>query len=327
MRPQKAVLAFLLCATISSACADDVPDAKTELAAAIAVLKDHHMNSSKLDWPTVESEAQTMLGGKTAATDAYPAIRFVIGQLGEKHTFLMSAIGAKAQMTGKPVGNVRPPDVHTPEGYALAGGIGLITLKTHLASPASDIAYAGAARDALDTFARTQTCRYIVDLREDGGGNMYPMLNGLQALLGDEPYGYWQNAIAAEAPWRLATESTLPVGDIAAGAHQRALQGSAPVAVLIGGDTGSSGEFTVMAFEGRPHTRFFGEPTAGYLTTNEHHDLPDGAYLAVSTGWASDRLHRTYRETIAPDEATPPGQATLDAAIAWLKKQPCQETP
>jgi C-terminal processing protease CtpA/Prc len=291
----------------------------------VAILKAHHMNRDKIDWPAVEAQAQGMLGEKTAAADAYPAIRTVIRQLGEKHTSLMPADGAKALMTGQKVGNVRPPDDRTPEGYSLAGGIGLITLKTHLFSPAADIVYAKAARDALATFARAHICRYIVDLRGNGGGNMYPMINGLQALLGREPYLYSQDLNAPETPQTLANASYLPVGDAAASRRQRDLQDAAPVAVLMDRGTASSGEFTAMAFEGRPRTRFFGEPTAGYLTMNSRYDLPDGAFLAVSTGWGTDRLHRSYRETIAPDEATPRGQATLDAAIAWLKKQPCRK--
>lgn len=325
MRPGKIMLALLLLA--GAAHADDAPDAEAELAAAIAILKTHHLNRDKADWPAVEAEARRMLGDKTKPTDAYPAIRYVIAQLGEKHTFLASADYAKAQMTDKAAGNARPPDIHTPEGYLLAGGIGLITLKFHHGSPADDIAYAKAGRDVLARFARAHVCRYVVDLRGNGGGNIYPMINGLQALLGPEPYGYSQYVGGAEEPRTLANAPYMPVGDAAVDPRQREWQGAAPVAVLIDRDTASSGEFTAMSFEGRPHTRFFGEPTAGYLTINGHYNLPDGAFLAVSVGWSTDRLHRTYRETITPDDATPRGQATVDAAIAWLRQQPCHAAP
>jgi C-terminal processing protease CtpA/Prc len=151
------------------------------------------------------------------------------------------------------------------------------------------------------------------------------MINGLQALLGPAPYGYSQYVGGAEEPRTLADAPYMPMGNAAVDPHQRDLQGTAPVAVLIDRGTASSGEFTAMSFEGRPRARFFGEPTAGYLTINGHYNLPDGAFLAASIGWSTDRLHRTYRETIAPDETTTRGQATLDAAIAWLKKQPCRK--
>ncbi len=325
MRSGKTVLALLFLAT--AAHADDAPNAKAELAAGIAILKAHHINRDKFDWMAVEAQANIMLGDKTKVTEAYPAIRYVIAQLGEKHTFLVNADAAKAQMTDRAVGNARPPDVNTPEGYSLAGGIGLITLKFHHGSLADDIAYAKAGRGALATFYRAHICRYIVDLRGNGGGNIYPMINGLQALLGPEPYGYSQYVGGAEEPRTLANAPYMPMGDAAVDPRQRDLQGTAPVAVLIDRDTASSGEFTAMSFEGRPHTRFFGEPTAGYLTINGHYNLPDGAFMAVSIGWSTDRLHRTYRETIEPDETTSRGQATVDAAIAWLQQQPCQAAP
>ena len=126
MRPEKAVLAFLLCMT-AGVHADDAPDAKAELTAAISILKAHHMNSARIDWPVVVARAQTMLGDKTQAADAYPVIYYVIRQLGEKHTNLTTADAAKAAATGKSVGIARAPDIRTPEGYALVGGIGLIT--------------------------------------------------------------------------------------------------------------------------------------------------------------------------------------------------------
>ena len=323
MRPAKIAAALLLCATVARA--DDTVDARTELAAGIATLKAHHMNTARLDWPAVEAQAQTMLGGKTAATDAYPAIRFVIAQLGEKHTFLINADNAKAMKADKPVGNARPPDILTPEGYPLTNNIGLIALKRHEGSSADNLAYATAGRAAMAAFAHDHACRYIVDLRGNSGGDMYPMIASVQALLGPEPYGYWQGPQGQERAWRLADAND--IGEASADAYQRDLQGAAPVAVLIDRDTASAGEFTAIAFEGRPRTRVFGEPSGGYLTANQPFTLPDGAMIALSIGWSTDRTHHGYRDTLVPDEAAPRGQATLDAAIAWLKKQPCRGAP
>jgi C-terminal processing protease CtpA/Prc len=100
-------------------------------------------------------------------------------------------------------------------------------------------------------------------------------------------------------------------------------QDSWPVAVLIGARTSSAGEDTAVAFMGRKGVRLFGQNSAGYLTTNGSYPLPDGGLLAISTGWLADRLGRSWREVLEPDAATPPGQETLDAAIAWLKAQRC----
>jgi len=272
------------------------------------------MNSAKVDWPSVEAHAYELVSDKSTASDAYPAIRFIIAQLGERHTSLSSADAVRAEMTDQPVGSARPFRLTTPEGYVLSGNIGLITLKMEEGSPSDEAAYTQAAQTALKNFANRRVCRFIVDLRVNYGGNMYPMINGVAALLGMPPYGYWLDRDGKEGTaWTHLGETERKGDPLSAD----------PVAVLIDRDTVSSGEFTAMAFEGRTNTRIFGEPSAGYLTVNGIHFLPDGARLAVSSGWAADRLHRPYQTTIVPDEATPRGQATVDAAIAWLGKQHC----
>ncbi len=79
-----------------------------------------------------------------------------------------------------------------------------------------------------------------------------------------------------------------------------------------------------MAFEGRPHTRVFGEPTAGYVSVNTLAALPDGAHLALTTGTAQDRRHRDYRVAVVPDEQPPPGAPASRAARRWLTAQSCR---
>jgi C-terminal processing protease CtpA/Prc len=172
----------------------------------------------------------------------------------------------------------------------------------------------------LQRLVAAHVCRFIVDLRANTGGGMYPMINAVDALLGDGTLGYWQ--ITGQPPDEPWPNTFGQYGDAASVKRIDSLK-NAPVAILIGALTASAGEFTAMAFEGRPNTRFFGETTADLISANEPIPLPDGALLVVSEGWGTDRLHRPYRSAIVPDEATPRGQATLDAAIAWLKKQPC----
>lgn len=312
--------------------AEDRPavDAATELHAAIDILKTHHMNRDKPDWPTVTAKAEAMIAGAKTAMDAYPAVNFVIKALGEKHTFLMTASYVSAMKSGQTsdAGTAASlaANTQTPEGLQLAGRIGYLRLPAHLGPPASDKAYIDALRSQLARFNAAGVCRFIVDLRGNEGGNMWPMLNGLSSLLGTPPYGSFVTTEGARTQWdmRPLWMNLSDVGVQPVAAKLGAKQARAPVAVLLGAMTSSSGEFTAMAFEGRSRTKFFGQPTAGYLTSNASHDLPDGARLAVSESWAADRTGRDYRETIAPDVATAGGQPTVDAALKWLMAQRCR---
>jgi C-terminal processing protease CtpA/Prc len=96
----------------------------------------------------------------------------------------------------------------------------------------------------------------------------------------------------------------------------------APVAVLTGPRTASSGEATVLAFRGRAQTRSFGQPTAGVSTANVVRRLVDGSALVLTTSVMRDRNGHGDGRKIAPDQATVGDATTVAAAEAWLLAQP-----
>jgi C-terminal processing protease CtpA/Prc len=96
----------------------------------------------------------------------------------------------------------------------------------------------------------------------------------------------------------------------------------APVAVLVGPHTTSSGEMTAIAFRGRPQTRIFGAPTGGFTTGNSVFNLSDGAHLVITGVYVEDRNGVGFSGPIAPDEAAAK-DAALPAARAWLASKGC----
>ncbi|HEX6590292.1 MAG TPA: hypothetical protein VF039_14900, partial [Longimicrobiales bacterium] len=99
--------------------------------------------------------------------------------------------------------------------------------------------------------------------------------------------------------------------------------------------TASSGEATAIAFLGRPDTRTFGQPSAGFVTANDTFELPDGAYLVVTVGYEADRTGTAHRDALVPDElvpivpdgepipASPPTpDPQVEAALDWVARAP-----
>ncbi|WMJ70490.1 S41 family peptidase [Stenotrophomonas sp. 24(2023)] len=172
-------------------------------------------------------------------------------------------------------------------------------------------------------------CGWIVDLRGNTGGNMWPMLLGAAPLLrtaegDDQTVGGF---VTTEGPslWQL-TASGVRLGTrviVDLGAPGFTLKrGGAPVAVLTGPRTASSGEATVLAFRGRPDTRSFGEPTRGVSTANVVRRLVDGSSLVLTTSVMQDRNGHGDGLKIEPDQYTGGDAATVAAAQAWLLAQP-----
>jgi carboxyl-terminal processing protease len=265
-----------------------------------------------------------MIGGKTLASDAYPAIDYLVRQMGERHSFLRPAHVVELLRTGKPSDNGQTIGETTlPLAGRYPGDIIAINVPGHTGSIDSDRSYATTLRRVLAKAQQIGICRVLIDLRANDGGNMWPMLNGLAPLLGREPYGYFLSTDGKETAWKVSSGTTTVTDGVNPPDMQetKAL-GVFPVAVLIGRGTQSSGEFTAMAFRGRPNTMFFGAPTGGFVTANGSYELPDGAQLFVAQSWASDRIHRPYKVAVVPNENTDDRQ-TFDAGLTWLRNQKC----
>ena len=231
---------------------------------------------------------------------------------------------ARAEFAGKPSGNVQPPPVLLPQVVRLANGIGAVRLFAFMGPPEQSTLYAQTGRTKIDQLKASGVCKFVLDLRSDGGGNMYPMISSVSGLLNNGVLGTFQNSAGQYMPWVLqnGVVTIAPARDSPTEPVLRSAS-AMPVAVLIGPTTASAGKFTAMSFEGRPNTRFFGTPSAGYVTANQPIALPDGAIIAMTTGWGLDRTGKKYLDRIDPDEETGAGAAAEDAAVKWLAAQRC----
>ena len=308
----------------SSAASNISPEAKAYLDRAITAFREMHINASKMDWPSLTKQAYAAAIGANTTADTYPAIRLIIKALGEKHTFLVDPDHAKATMTGNAAGNVAPPPLTLPEVERLPNGMGLVRLHTFAGSYQQAQLYANTGEAKIKELQRAGVCKFVLDLSSDKGGNMYPMLQAVSGFLKEGVLGTFESARGQFMPWVLkagtvtvATPTNSPPVLTSDG------QVSSPVAVILGSSTASAGEFTAMSFKGRPSTRFFGAPTAGYVTANQPIFLADGAVIAMTSGWGIDRTGKKYVDPIQPDVPTAAGAETLTAALKWLSKERC----
>ncbi len=301
------------------------PDAKAYLDRAIAAFRAQHINASKADWASLTQKAYAAAAGAKTAADTYPAIRLIIAALGEKHTFLVEPDLANAQKTGKIVGHTQPPTLRVPEVVRLTNGIGAVRLHSFQGTPEQAQLYSTTGQTKIKELQSQGICKFVLDLSSDEGGNMYPMIQAVSGLLNEGVLGTFESAKGELWPWGLIN-GTVTAGNVMKSSAGRtpARQSSSPVAVIIGHSTASAGEFTAMSFEGRPVTRFFGAPTAGYVTANQPITLSDGAVIAMTSGWGLDRRGKKYVDSIRPDVLAGEGAPAMNAAINWLANVRCR---
>ncbi|GGO41479.1 S41 family peptidase [Deinococcus humi] len=170
--------------------------------------------------------------------------------------------------------------------------------------------------------------QWIVDLRLNEGGNMYPMLAGIGPLVGEGRLGAFVRDDASWA-WAYHAGAASVDGHVncrVSGEPLAPLAPGVPVAVLISPLTGSSGEIMAISFKGRAGTRFFGEPTQGLTSANSPYPLADGAELWLATSYEADRTGQLYTAEVHPDvnvvmeweNYLTKGDAVLLAALGWL---------
>lgn len=302
---RRALLVVLL---LSTSVGEPVPLARGYLDTALDLLQQHSMESPAADWPRLRAEAHHSAANAQRPADTYDAIRQVISELGNPHTTLRTKPGGGA-----------PTSVREVPGGRMIGSTAYLRLPQ--TSSDDGETYVSSGRCLMRDLIAGRPSGWVVDLRGNSGGAMEPMLTVVAPLFGEGEVGSFVHPDGTTIGWgirdgRVHNGERIPFPQVE---MPPAVNG--PVAVLIDGDTASSGEAVLLAFTGAAGARSFGEPTAGYATSNEVFELPDGARLAITTAYMADRTGRTYGNApIAPQTPVDGGKA-LDTAIGWLAEQ------
>lgn len=280
-----------------------------------------------IGWHAVIDEAHKMAAGAKIPADTYGAIVYALGQLqqaGDVHTGFVNAFTAKLQAHGGTAiggATLTPPPSVSLVKHKL-GLIALPAIGSRYTSPNAH-RYASSALARIDSLqAQDRPCGWIVDLRQDTGGDDAPMLMTVGAILGDgrlvgftdkKDHTDWmsyrdnalfQGGLTIRAPVNVATFTPAPA-----------------VAVLTGPMTASAGEVVAVAFRGRAYTKSFGAPTAGATTAPQIYRLADGAEMHFAVVWYVDNHGNVYKHAVKPDVTfldSAPASTVQRAAEGWL---------
>lgn len=277
-----------------------------------------------LDWPNLRRQVVAQTASASNPTQTYPALRAALLQVGGVHSQLKEPKQVKDEAAAFAPTAIFP----LPTSSVVSPGIASVLMPGFLGTdPAAESRFADAGGRAVAGAAAAATCGWIVDLREDSGGNMWPMLAGLSSLLSQGQVGAFVDPTGIKTAW-LISGSVVLQGDQVAASTAVASPGraGAPLAVLQSEQTGSAGEAVLIAFQGEHRTRSFGVRSAGVPTGNKSFPMPDGAELILTVVNEADRNGTVYNGPIEPDEhVVEPARQNVDrgqaAASTWLNDQ------
>lgn len=295
--------------------------AQRYLTSALDVIERHSVRRHDVDWAALRARAHERASDALTRRDTYDPIRFVLDSLGDHHSgFLEPA--ALVQLEQLPADAAA-----TPAGRILPHELAMVVVRSFVAARQNAIdRYATRLYSVVRDLDASNPCAWIVDLRENAGGNMWPMLAGLGPLIGDGRVGAFVDPDGTRTEWFYvegrSQEDTRTRARVAGQAY-RLHRSLPPVAVLLGPATASSGEAVAVAFRQRENARTFGERTRGQTTSNDLFKLSDGAAVNLSVSTFADRAGHTYPDGIEPDEPAErarPGELPA-AAERWLLRQ------
>jgi hypothetical protein len=282
----------------------------------LGVMQARSLKRHQIDWAAFRATVVAKAPLAQTIEQTHPILHHALTVLGDGHSSFRTANGRffyvptrSCRASGAPAPTSLPADV----GYVRVGGFG--------GTGTAAVAFADSIQRAIRAADRDGLAGWIVDLRGNGGGNMWPMLAGLAPIVGDGPAGHFVEADGTTLPWDVR-DGAARLGDfvqVAVAAPYRLRRERPRVAVLTDNGVASSGEAVVVSFRERPDTRTFGVATCGLSTANSPFFMSDGGVLNLTIAVMADRTRRAYGDAIAPDEAVADPDAMVQRAIAWLR--------
>lgn len=307
------------------------------LDSAITLMQTSAFYRRRVKWDSVRANAHVQAAGALSPAETYAAIRQALLSLGDHHSFLLGPSAATSLVPLSTPGASSPIPGHkvdSLDGELLGGRYGFIHVPTFSQTPSNaPVTLTDTLQALIRTVDANDPCGWIVDLRHNFGGNMWPMLAGVGPILGnDDRAGFFIDADSGVSTWFYSNGSSgilFPNGSRgvvvqSSRAPYILRHPNPPVAVLTDSLTASSGEAIVVAFRGLARARSFGGATYGVPTANSGFALADGAQLFLMVALDADRNMTWYSQRIPADEpiflSTYPAtdDAVVTAAMNWL---------
>jgi carboxyl-terminal processing protease len=322
--PRRPAVLALLAATVAfggcfldSGTAPDPRDAtRAFLRDIVNVMEFNSYRRDSIDWVTLRADVYAEGAMATTYDQTYPAVQLALQRLEDNHSWFQLPDGSF--LTYPRTLNCIGSTVPTPTG--IPADIGYVRIAAFGGSGTQAEAYMTAIQAQMQAMDSDSLVGWVIDLRGNGGGNMWPMLASLHPFLNGStgfffsPDSIWDEWWVNEGTSYL---NQFPISTVPAPFVPHATDGR--VAVLTDVRVASSGEATTIAFRGRANTRSFGTATCGVSTGISPGQIRPGFTLGLATVRMADRDSVTYGGKLHPDEEITDPDAALARAIEWIR--------
>lgn len=291
----KLLIALLLSTTLMS-CSDNSTE-RGFVEKAVEIMDTYGLFATGNSWENAKAEA--LASNPETFEEAQTIVRKALKVAGGKHSFLIVNNPSETSQTSQPA--AMPTIAHRDDGILV------IQLPQFSGTGEESILYAQKVLDAIPSELRG----VVIDLRDNRGGNMYPMLAAVHRFFPEEDLFDFH---LRDYSYTVTVSSVTDYVKI-----KKMDYISCPVAILINNNTASSGEMVLLAFRGLNKVRTFGTNSAGYTTGNRTFDLPHNSTLVLTTCSVITRTGEEFCNVyVEPNVRT---STPLEDAIYWISQQ------
>lgn len=290
------------------------PEAANYIDEVITIVKSNSINRDKINWTSFKTKVFAKAGNAKSIEDTYPAIHYAIKLLGDGHSYF-------APVTEDNYSEKEPPIL---DDEKVPNDIGYLRVRYCMGNAEQKQKFTDVLLNDIKQRDKEGLKGWIVDLRGNFGGDMSPMLLGVNPILGEGTMGYTIYPDGKIHSWNYNQGrmyyDDVDDAEVKVDNPYRLINPDPFVAVLTDTLTASSGEAVTVAFKGRRNTKSFGFKTYGVPTSNQKFQLSDGSNMLITVAVFADRNKKKYNTSIEPDTIIEPVKA-LEAAIKWLQLQ------
>jgi C-terminal processing protease CtpA/Prc len=289
---------------------------KSETKLTLDKIIEHAENNSlyrkNIDWNTLKKEMYDLAKNADSMPQLKPALDLMLKELNDSHgrvfynnTYLSYYSGEKKehrnQMNSDVYNDIQSGQVYEFKSMILQDGIGYVRI---VGLPMGDNEkMTSEIQDAVCKVIDKGANKWIIDLRFNGGGNMFPMVEGITNIIGNAVVGGTEGVTENESSiWEIKNGDFYYDDQTVAFANKCTIEETQKVAVLTSVYTASSGEALAVILKNRPKTRFFGNKTMGMITATDWKQIDSLTAMSISVGYYRDRENNLYDQYVDVDE-------------------------
>ena len=162
---------------------------KKHIKQATEIVKTKSLYSDSLNWQKIENEIKLKSQGLETVDQCTVITNYLITELrkvGDNHSFILKSEKASKMASENNDGIKEPTGKYLNNNLGYVSVPGIMSVNKSLC-----VEFANKIQNIIHSMDTLNVNGWIVDLRENRGGNMYPMIAGLGPLVGEGILGYF----------------------------------------------------------------------------------------------------------------------------------------